>query len=818
MTDQKRRTIGIVLAIFLTLSFALPVAADQPPRLPSAFYGTVTQNGQNVPNGTLVSAWINGVQYAETTTFLTTIGSQQVSVYTITVPGDDPSTPGVVEGGNEGDTVYFQVNGHLTDQTGTWHEGTDVELNLTLTINYPPSVVSVSPNQSNTMPLFFNPFVAIYEDPNGWNDLRDVYLMWNTTPSDNIQRFRYDVLANKLYIPNDANDDWIGGFAPGTDVQLTNTNVTLDVSRTQVVTTTTQVQVTWYISEKQPMTSVNWNLYLKAVDSASQSTGWVSRGTRRVNMFPNVGGLTPASGTVAVGTPQTFTVTYSDEDGTGTLTMAFIRVTMQTPPYTEQFRACYKTKTNEVLVYTGSQWLGPLPMGQPGTLETASVRIDLAASSVSIDATSKVLTVNWNLIFKPGSEGAKDIWGYIYDDQNWQDGFVLVGHWMVGGGSAVAAQRDGVAPEPDAPIPPDAGPDFAPVLYSTDIYAGAAADESSDAFKNRISASKAMLPYSEARMSKAEPYLRLYPMQPPLPNAMPTIGIVSPAESFRQPGWGRNFRFQIIDNSGYAHVSQVHVLFTLDGSTQNAIYIRYDQDTNRVYLRDPSDDTIWLGGYTLGTSVKISNRHGTVDLAKSRIAAYSNYLNLYLEIINKEIGAPQRYRILVRATDDDGNDTGWVEKGWRMVDHWPGVGGVTPAANAQRVGTTYSYTTTFTEPQSWQGLKYVFLNIASAPGSASQSLYACYIIATNQIKIRNDSGAWIGPITPGSAQDLQNSWVILHGAGTSVTKTGDMLTITWSLEFKSTLTGTTKNIYLYAQDALDWVDPWRYAGFIQITP
>ncbi len=815
MTDQKKRRIGFVLALFLLLSIALPAAADQPPRIPSAFYGTVKLNGANVPNGTLVSAWINGVKYAETTTFMTMINSQQVSVYTITVPGDDPSTSGV-EGGNEGDTVVFRVGTDLADQTGTWHEGTDVRVDLTVTINYPPSAVSVSPSQSNTMPLFFNPFVTVYEDANGWDDLRQVYLMWNTSPTDNIQRFRYDVLEQKLYIPNDTNDGWIGGFAPGTNVQLSNTNVTLDVSRTQVVTTTTQLQVTWYISEKQPMTSVNWNLYLKAIDSASQSTGWVSRGTRRVNMFPNVGGLTPASGTVPVGTPQTFTMTYSDEDGTGTLTMAFIRVTMQTPPYTEQFRACYRTATNDVLVYTGSQWLGPLPMGQPGTLETAYVRINLGASSVSVDATSKVLTVNWNLTFKSGSEGAKDIWGYIYDNQNWQEGFVLVGQWVVGSGSAVAAERNGVPPASNVVIPPGAGPDFTPVLYSTDVYDGQQSEDIGAAYGHHAIDNN-VVPPDDTQTPEAEPLLKIRPRQLPLPNAMPQIGIVSPAESSRQPGWGRNFRIQIIDASGYAHVSQVYVLFTLDGSTRNAIYVRYDQDTNRVWLRD-SDDTVWLGGYTLGSTVKISNKNGSVDVAKSRISAYSKYLNLYLEIIGKETGQPQRYRIFVAATDDSGNDTGWVEKGWRMIDHWPGAGGVTPSANIQKVGTTYHYTTTFTEPQSWQGFKYIFVNIASAPGTTSKSLYAAYIIDTNQIKILNDSGSWIGPITPGAAQDLQNSWVILHGAGTSVTKTGDMLTITWSLEFKSTLAGTTKNVYLYAQDKLDWIDSWRYAGYIQIIP
>ncbi|MDH7488907.1 MAG: hypothetical protein QHH80_05315 [Anaerolineae bacterium] len=810
MTDQKKRRIGFVLALFLLLSIALPAAADQPPRLPSAFYGTVKMNGANVPNGTLVSAWINGVKYAETTTFMTTINGQQVSVYTITVPGDDPSTPGI-EGGNEGDTVVFRVGTDLADQTGTWHEGTDVALNLT--VNCSPTAVSVSPSGYNSMPDYWRSFQAIYEDANGWADLRNVYLMWNTTAADNIQQFRYDVLNRKLYVRNDANTDWVGGFAPGAAVQLSNTNVTLDVSQTTVVTTTTQVRVTWTIMPKQPATAVNWKVYLKAVDSLSQSTGWVNLGTWRVNMFPNVGGLTPASGTVAVGTPQTFTATYSDEDGASTLKTAYIRFTMQPSPYTEQFRAYYQVSTNRVYVYNGSSWIGGLVIGSPGTIETAYAILDVGASSVSQSA--KVLTVNWSITFKPGTQGAKDVWGYVYDNQNFQDGWVLIGQWVIGSGSAASVVREGAPPEGDAPIPLDAGPDFRPVFRTPDVYPGLPSPGFVNPERGDPRMGKSMMPDAEIQDT---PAAKPATQRAPSPSGMPVVGTFAPAQSNVAPGWGWNFRAQVSDPSGYAHLSQVYVLFSLDGSTRNAIYIRYDQNTNRVYLRD-SDDTVWLGGYVPGTNVKISSRNGTLDVSKTTIKTYSsNYLDVYPEIIFKSTGASQHYRIFVAATDDSNNDTGLVEKGWRRVNMWPGTGGATPSSNTQAVGTTYSYATTYTDSEQWSDFKYAFLNIASAPGATSQSLYAYYQVSTNQIRIKDDSGAWIGPITPGSAQDLQNSWVIVHGEGCSVAKNQDMLTVTWSIEFKAPMAGTTKNIYLYAQDRYDWIDPWKYAGSIQITP
>ena len=41
----------------------------------------------------------------------------------------------VIDGGKEGDTIRFTIGGLPVAQTGTWHSGTNVELNLP---QYPP--------------------------------------------------------------------------------------------------------------------------------------------------------------------------------------------------------------------------------------------------------------------------------------------------------------------------------------------------------------------------------------------------------------------------------------------------------------------------------------------------------------------------------------------------------------------------------------------------------------------------------------------------------------------------------------------------------
>ena len=85
-------------------------------------------DGSNVPTGTIVSAWINGVQYA----FGTVQEYLGDTVYSLDVPGDDSSTTGIIEGGVDGDTIVFKIGDFEADQTAIWTVGRNSELNITV--------------------------------------------------------------------------------------------------------------------------------------------------------------------------------------------------------------------------------------------------------------------------------------------------------------------------------------------------------------------------------------------------------------------------------------------------------------------------------------------------------------------------------------------------------------------------------------------------------------------------------------------------------------------------------------------------------------
>jgi len=141
-TKRLTGMLGCLLVLVLTLSLATPVMAV--PQIPHAFYGSVTVGDEPAPDDIVVSAEINGVEYARTTTLEGKYGYSP----TFKVPGDDPETP-EVEGGVEGDTIEFYIRDVRVD-TYTFTNGEVTQLDLSGTIQY-KLTVSASPAAGGTV-------------------------------------------------------------------------------------------------------------------------------------------------------------------------------------------------------------------------------------------------------------------------------------------------------------------------------------------------------------------------------------------------------------------------------------------------------------------------------------------------------------------------------------------------------------------------------------------------------------------------------------------------------------------------------------------
>jgi hypothetical protein len=118
--------VSIVVAVFFLLPAMAFAQGAQPP---CRFYGTVQVDGYDVPDGTIITAIIEGVPYSTTTPE----SAYGPSTYALKI---EPSAGAFY---NYGTQIYFKIDDHVAKETATWESGSNIELNLTASTAPPPT-------------------------------------------------------------------------------------------------------------------------------------------------------------------------------------------------------------------------------------------------------------------------------------------------------------------------------------------------------------------------------------------------------------------------------------------------------------------------------------------------------------------------------------------------------------------------------------------------------------------------------------------------------------------------------------------------------
>ena len=122
-------------AVVLALVVPAEAAAQE---VPCRFYGTVQVDGAYVPDGTLISAHIEGAGQWTTESFT----YEGASVYRLDILPDDPATT-QKDGGVDGDSVNFWIRFAASDlpatTASTWQEAAALEVNLEATSTGTPT-------------------------------------------------------------------------------------------------------------------------------------------------------------------------------------------------------------------------------------------------------------------------------------------------------------------------------------------------------------------------------------------------------------------------------------------------------------------------------------------------------------------------------------------------------------------------------------------------------------------------------------------------------------------------------------------------------
>ena len=146
-------------------------------------------------------------------------------------------------------------------------------------VNLPPAAVSIRPSSGSGPARAKFPFTGTYADPDGWQDLQTAHLIVNTAATGvNGVHAYYDKMKNRIFLRNDNGTAWMGGFAPGSNNTIQNSQVILYCAGITISGSGNSMSVRWPLTFN-PTFKGNKNIYLKASDNSNAESPWQKKGS-----------------------------------------------------------------------------------------------------------------------------------------------------------------------------------------------------------------------------------------------------------------------------------------------------------------------------------------------------------------------------------------------------------------------------------------------------------------------------------------------------------------------------------------------------------
>ena len=126
---------------------------------------------------------------------------------------------------------------------------------------------------------------------------------------------------------------------------------------------------------------------------------------------------------------------------------------------------------------------------------------------------------------------------------------------------------------------------------------------------------------------------------------------------------------------------------------------------------------------------------------------------------------------------------------------------ITPNSGVLAIGSPITMSTVYRDANGASDLYQCFL-LLSENGSSANAVSVYYIKSSNKIYLRDDTGtSWGTGYTPGTSVTLQNSQCKLYVGSTTVSTSGNDLTVNWNIELKPTMTGKNLHAAMTAVDS-----------------
>jgi hypothetical protein len=285
----------------------------------------------------------------------------------------------------------------------------------------------------------------------------------------------------------------------------------------------------------------------------------------------------------------------------------------------------------------------------------------------------------------------------------------------------------------------------------------------------------------------------------------------------------QTFTLSFVDPAGYADLAVVDIVINNFLNGIGACYVAFapaSASSGSLYLVDDAGDGRYASGspMALPSSGTLSNSQCTISGTGSSVSTSANTLTLTLAVTFAPGFAGNK--IFYTAARSNTQNSGWQALGtWDVpgpAPTGPAVGGVSPA----RTNTlSQTYTFTFTDTNGWQDL--AVLNVLI--NSAIDGRHACYLAYVpsgsnaGSLFLVDDAGDSGGPFTgfvlPGSGT-AQNSQCTVGGAGSSVTATGNTLTLTLPITFTAGFAGN--QVFFLAARSNTVSSDWQAVGSVTV--
>jgi hypothetical protein len=708
-----------------------------------------------------------------------------------------------------------------------------------------PGIGGVSPSSGSGTSQTFS---FQYTDSAGTTDLITASANFNTavsTVSGCVVNFNRSL--NTLWLLTDAGVQPPSGITPGSGSQQ-NSQCTLNGAGSSVSTSGNTLTVNLALTFLLPFAGAK-NIYMQAVNP-NGTAAWQAEGSWTVGAQVQTVSVTPSAGS---GSSQTFNYLYTDTAGAADL--ASVSVLVNSSLSTAAACSVTYTRASNTLALLTDSGAQPGSTITPGSGSQTNSQCSLSGSGSSVSTTGTVLTLNLAITFQPAFGGNKNVYMQAVSPFG-------TAAWHAEGGWTVPTQIQlvSVTPSSGSGLSQTFSLQYSDTAGATDITSVSVLVNSSPA-----TAAACSVVYTRAANSLALltdsgvlPASTITPGSGSQANSQCTLSgagssvttsgttltlnvaltfqpafggarnvylqAVAPSGTAawqQKGGWTvpvtvqavsvtpasgsgttQTFSLQFSDSAGATDLTSVSAVVSSTLTSVGSCEVDYYRASNTLRLVTDSggqpSSSLTPGSGTAqnsqcilngaGSSVTISGATLTLNLALTFQTAYGGVKNIYMEAISPE------------AT------TGWQPKGTWTVPLTVQAVSVTPASGS---GTTQTFGLLFSDSAGAADLTSVSAVVSSTLTDVS-SCEVDYYRASNTLKLVTDSGAQpSSSLTPGSGT-AQNSQCILNGAASTVTISGNTLTLTLSLTFQTAYAGA-KNLYMEAAGSFATA-PWQVHG------